>query len=136
MLKFDHYCVFIGNTVGRSNYLWFLCFIGLTSFGAMYFVGFSLFHVFHLAGRLEREVGHDAGVAMGKAVGQAVFSVVIGIYFAVMGTLVTLLFLLHCYLVSTAQTTYEFMRGAWKKRPNPFDRGLRANWMAVAFDAR
>ena len=135
MLKFDHYCVFIGNTVGRSNYLWFLCFIGLTSFGALYFVGFSIFHVLHLAGRLEREVGHDAGVAMGKAVGQAVFSVVIGIYFAVMGTLVTLLFLLHCYLVSTAQTTYEFMRGAWKKRHNPFDRGLRANWMAVALDA-
>ena len=135
VLKFDHYCVFIGNTVGRSNYLWFLCFIGLTSFGALCFVGCSLFHVLHLAGRLEREVGHDTSVAMGKAVGQAVFSVVIGIYFAVMGTLVTLLFLLHCYLVSTAQTTYEFMRGAWKKRHNPFDRGLRANWMAVALDA-
>ena len=27
------------------------------------------------------------------------------------------------------------MRGAWKKRHNPFDRGLRANWMAVALDA-
>ena len=26
-------------------------------------------------------------------------------------------------------------RSPWKKRPNPFDRGLRANWMAVALDA-
>ena len=27
------------------------------------------------------------------------------------------------------------MRGAWKKRRNPFDKGLRANGMAVALDA-
>ena len=47
----------------------------------------------------------------------------------------TLLFLLHCYFVSTGQTTYEFMRGAWKKKTNPFNMGLRANWMAVVRDA-
>lgn len=135
VLKFDHFCIFLGNTVGRSNYFWFLCFVGLTSFGAVYFVSFSLFHVVHLAGRLEREAGLDSGAAFGKAFGQAFLSVVIGIYFAVMGTLVTLLFLLHCYFVSTGQTTYEFMRGAWKKRPNPFNMGLRANWLAVMRDA-
>ena len=52
-----------------------------------------------------------------------------------MGTLVTLLFVLHCYFVSTGQTTYEFLQGAWKKRPNPFNKGLRANWIAVVRDA-
>ena len=135
VLKFDHFCVFIGNTVGHSNYFWFLCFVGLTSLGAIYFVIFSLFHVFHLAGRLEREAGHDTSTAFGKAVGQATLSVVIGIYFAVMGTLVTLLFLLHCYFVSTGQTTYEFMRGAWKRTRNPFSKGAYANWMAVVRDA-
>jgi len=35
-----------------------------------------------------------------------------------MGGLVTLLLLLHCYFVSTGQTTYEFLKSAWKKRPN------------------
>ena len=47
----------------------------------------------------------------------------------------TLLFVLHCYFVSTGQTTYEFLQGAWKKRPNPFNKGLRANWMAIVRDA-
>jgi len=72
VLKFDHFCVFLGNTVGTliltpiltlarsqvgsndhpipnpnpsqvgsNNYLWFLLFVGLTSFGAIYFVSFS-----------------------------------------------------------------------------------------------
>ena len=144
----------------------FLCFVGLTSFGAIYFVCFSLWQVFHLAGRLEREAGIDSGTAIAKAVGQAFTTVVIGVYFTVMGGLVTLLFLLHglglglgfgfanpspnpnpnpnqvtllfllhCYFVSTGQTTYEFMRGAWKKKTNPFNMGLRANWMAVVRDA-
>ena len=144
----------------------FLCFVGLTSFGAIYFVCFSLWQVFHLAGRLEREAGLDSGTAIAKAVGQAFTTVVIGVYFTVMGGLVTLLFLLHglglglgfgfanpspnpnpnpnqvtllfllhCYFVSTGQTTYEFMRGAWKKKTNPFNMGLRANWMAVVRDA-
>jgi hypothetical protein len=135
VLKFDHFCIFLGNTVGRKNYLWFLCFVGLTSFGAIYFVCFSLWQVFHLAGRLEREAGLDSGTAIAKAVGQAFTTVVIGVYFTVMGGLVTLLFLLHCYFVSTGQTTYEFMRGAWKKKTNPFNMGLRANWMAVVHDA-
>ena len=122
--------------------------------------------MFHLAGRLEREAGIDSGTAIAKAVGQAFTTVVIGVYFTVMGGLVTLLFLLHglglglgfgfanpspnpnpnpnqvtllfllhCYFVSTGQTTYEFMRGAWKKKTNPFNMGLRANWMAVVRDA-
>ena len=134
VLKFDHFCIFLGNTVGRSNYLWFLCFVGLTSFGAIYFVSFSLWHVVHLTGRLEREAGLDSGSASTKAFGQAFLSAVIGIYFALMGFLVTVLFLLHCYFVSTGQTTYEFMKGAWKKRPNPFDKGLCANWVAVVRD--
>jgi len=73
VLKFDHFCVFLGNTVGTShpdpnpnpskvrsnnhlypgqvgsnNYLWFLLFVGLTSFGAIYFVSFSFWHKPHL----------------------------------------------------------------------------------------
>ena len=135
VLKFDHFCIFLGNTVGRKNYFWFLCFVGLTSFGAIYFVASSLWQVFHLAGRLEREAGLDSGTAIAKAIGQAFTTVVIGVYFTVMGGLVTLLFLLHCYFVSTGQTTYEFMRGAWKKKKNPFNRGLCANWVAVVRDA-
>ena len=55
--------------------------------------------------------------------GQAFPTVVIGVYFTVMGGLVSLLFMAHCYFVSTGQTTYEFMRGAWKKgKPNPFNK--------------
>jgi hypothetical protein len=136
VLKFDHFCVFIGNTVGQANYFWFLCFVGLTSLGAIYFVLFSLFHVFHLADRLEREAGFDTGTAFGKAVGQTTLTVVVGIYFTVMGGLVTLLLLLHCYFVSTGQTTYEFMRGAWKRARNPFrQESLRGNWMAVVRNA-
>ena len=109
--------------------------MGLTSCGAIYFVSFSLWHVFHLAGRLEREAGLDYDAALGKAFGQAFLSAVIGIYFFVMGGLVTILFLLHCYFVSTGQTTNEWIKKAWKKRPNPFDKGLCANWMAVLRDA-
>ena len=51
-----------------------------------------------------------------------------------MGTLVSLLLVLHCYLVSTAQTTAEFMRGRWKKETNPYDRGARSNWLDVLCD--
>ena len=127
--KFDHFCVFIGNSVGRDNYHWFLCFIGLTASSAAFFVAYCLFHVIHLADRLEHEGGTSSDMAFGKAIGQAILSVVIGMYFAVMGTLVTLLFVLHCYLVSTGQTTSEFMKGSWKKTRNPFDKGLRLNWV-------
>ena len=127
--KFDHFCVFIGNSVGRDNYLWFLCFIGLTAFSAAYFFAYYLFHVVHLADRLEHEGGSSSDVAFGKAIGQAILSVVLGMYFAVMGGLVTLLFTLHCYLVSTGQTTSEFIKGTWKRTRNPFDKGLRLNWL-------
>lgn len=125
--KFDHFCVFIGNSVGRDNYHWFLCFIGLTAFSAAYFFAYCLFHVVHLADRLEDEGGSSSDVAFGKAIGQAILSVVLGMYFAVMGGLVTLLFTLHCFLVSTGQTTSEFMKGTWKRTRNPFDKGLRLN---------
>ena len=82
----------------------------------------------HLATRLEQEGGASAGLAFGKAVGQSLASVVLGIYFGAMGLLVSALFALHVYLVSTAQTTAEFMKGRWKRTPNPFDHGVCANW--------
>mmetsp|Transcript_9197 Transcript_9197/g.29183 ORF Transcript_9197/g.29183 Transcript_9197/m.29183 type:complete len:407 (-) Transcript_9197:546-1766(-) len=132
--KFDHFCVFIGNSVGRGNYRWFLSFVGLTSLSALYLLAWCVFHVVDLAGRLELEGGVDRGTAFAKAVGQAIGSVVLGFYFAVMGTLVSLLLVLHCYLVSTAQTTAEFMRGRWKKETNPYDRGARSNWLDVLCD--
>ena len=135
VVKFDHFCVFIGNSVGRGNYRSFLCFVGLTSLSATYYFAYCLFHIVHLADRLEREGGTSSSAAFGKAIGQATISLLIGMYFAVMGTLVTLLFVLHCYFISTGQTTAEFMKGSWKKTRNPFDKGLRSNWIDFLYDA-
>ena len=57
-------------------------------------------------------------------------------YFAVMMGLVTLLFTLHCFLASTGQTTSEFMKGTWKRTRNPFDKGLRLNWLDLLCGAK
>jgi len=132
--KFDHFCVFVGNSIGLRNYLWFLAFVGTTSFGAIFYLCLCIFHVVDLARRLV-DGGLDAGTAISKALGQATGAVVLGMYFAVMGLLVTALFSLHLFLISTARTTAEFLKGTYKHQRNPFDRGLCGNWQELLTSA-
>ena len=132
--KFDHYCVFVGNSIGQDNYMWFLAFVGITSFGALFYLAFCVFHVVNLVDRFEQG-GHDSATAAGKAVGQAIGSVMLAMYFGMAGLLVTALFSLHIYLVLTGQTTPDFLKGTYKRQRNPFNKGFRGNCLELFLGA-
>ena len=106
--EFDHYCPWIGNTVGRRNYGWFLAFLVSTSLSTAFMVLTCAHQVSNLAGRLQAEVaGMTPAVAWAEAVGSSVAAIVLGGYFLLCFTLVTLLLSLHLYLVSVNKTTAE-----------------------------
>lgn len=138
ILRFDHYCPFTGNAVGLRNYLWFFSFIVCTTFSALIFIAICLWHVSHLSARIldDSKDGFapvvSEGIAFGKAlVNGGILSLALAAYFAMAALFTGTLVGFHCYFVSKGLTTYEWLKGTWKPGPNPFNRDLRQNWMAI-----
>ena len=116
--RWDHYCPWVGNAVGRDNYRWFVFFLASTcSLAAVVGIG-SLLHLRTLA----------ASSVVG-AIEAAPASALLLIYTSIVLFLLTMLLTYHLYIIAINQTTYENVRGRWtSEEPNPFDRGLLANF--------
>mmetsp|Transcript_50474 Transcript_50474/g.139768 ORF Transcript_50474/g.139768 Transcript_50474/m.139768 type:complete len:306 (-) Transcript_50474:196-1113(-) len=128
--KWDHYCPWVGNAVGRRNYPHFVLFITTTCVLAGHTAVGCAAQLRLLWVALAAESGRSSGVLHLAA--RAPLCCLLLLYTAIATVLLAVLSIYHCYLVSINQTTYENVRGAFSGTVNPFDNGFCANW-AEAF---
>ena len=125
--KWDHYCPWIGNSVGRRNYVWFFAFLCTTVTLSAYVCALSAHHLRLLAVANADARGVGAGTALLAAAAAAPLSCLLFLYTAMITFLLLLLLGYHLRLISINQTTNENVRGLYDERGNPFDRGVGAN---------
>ncbi|CAM0950361.1 unnamed protein product [Alopecurus aequalis] len=123
--KFDHHCPWVGQCIGLRNYRFFFLFIATSTFLCMNVLIFSWLNV---SG--ERE---DNGGSMWKALRKEVYSFVLIIYTSIVVWFVGGLTVLHLYLISTNQTTYENFRYNYDKKDNPYRKSITKNFAEVFF---
>lgn len=127
--KWDHYCPWVGNAVGRRNYPYFVCFIVTTCALATHSAVGCAQQLRYIWAQLVVE-GGDAGL-LTAAARMPSGCVLLG-YTTLAALLLAVLSAYHFYLISINQTTYENVRGAFADgAPNPFDSGVCANWAEV-----
>ncbi|EOD03918.1 hypothetical protein EMIHUDRAFT_69315, partial [Emiliania huxleyi CCMP1516] len=122
--RWDHYCPWIGNSVGRRNYPFFLLFVASTLAHSLLTAVASVLHLTEVAASLAASAD-DAAAASAVVVAAAASPgpVALLAYCALASGLLGLLLAYHVFLVSTNQTTYENVRAEWAFKPNPFDSG-------------
>ena len=126
--RFDHFCPWVGSTVGLRNYRFFVLFVYFTTLLGIYVFGSSAYLV---------KLRYDDTVSGGepsvlKALGQEPGAVVVMVYVFLVIWFVGGLSAFHSYLICTNQTTYEKFRYSYSESDtNPYDRGCLGNWAEV-----
>lgn len=130
--KFDHHCPWVGTTIGRRNYRWFLLFIFSASLLCIYVCATGVLSVVaeYDALQEEKKAGEDPNVL--DAFKEAPAAVALALYTALFFLFVGGLSIFHIYLVSTNQTTYENFRYGYDRAQNPYDEGCSANCWQVS----
>ncbi|XP_048529381.1 probable protein S-acyltransferase 4 [Triticum urartu] len=123
--KFDHHCPWVGQCIGLRNYRYFFLFIATSTFLCISVLIFSWLNVH---GEMQ-----DNGGSIWKALRKEVYSFVLIIYTSIVVWFVGGLTVLHLYLISTNQTTYENFRYNYDKKDNPYRKSITKNFAEVFF---
>lgn len=114
--EFDHHCPWIGNCVGKRNYIYFLKF--LLSINVLAVTGFGIC----LAFITNYETGNRIRVIISFVLAILLFLVI----FFVMGLLI-----FHSYLILSGITTNEKIKDVWPvKFFNPYSLGTSKNFLS------
>lgn len=122
--RFDHYCPWVGTTVGRRNYRFFLLFVFSCSLLCIY--------VFAFCAYLIKRKSEGAGTKWEEAIRKEAAAIILMIFVFIGFWFVGGLSMFHVYLLSRNQTTYENIRYSYDRNyVNPYNRGCLWNWAEV-----
>jgi len=117
--KFDHFCPWVGNSVGVRNYRYFVGFVTVTTVHSILVCAASIHHLSDTEGELSKKVEkHPAALLL------AIYTIVITL-------MVGGLAVYHWGLVIGNSTTNEELKDVWARKRNPYDQGCYKNVCTV-----
>ena len=128
--KCDHHCPWIGNCVGKRNYIYFFYFIITLTFMILYLEGFCIAHIWkYLHDNLENNSSKPPGKKRDHIVALSMCNLIMSMYLIIYcaGCLAFTLGLLfyHTKLILTNTTTKEMLKFIWN---NPFGNSFNRKW--------
>ncbi|CAD8052290.1 unnamed protein product [Paramecium sonneborni] len=121
VVRFDHHCPWIGQCIGRRNYVYFYFFIMSVSFKLIFVFGTCLSYIVDESKK--RSEFMDTSDAISETLAQNPVSIILVIYSFGFSCFVVGLWLFHSYLVLNNLTTNEYLKKHWQiDSKNPFRR--------------
>lgn len=126
--RFDHHCPWIGNCVGKRNYLSFYIFLLLLNLMTFYLIAFSILHIVKHTQDVQRQlINNDKATLIGLS--GSIVPLFVIIYGLLAMAFITNLFIYHTRLIWRSLTTKEELKHLFM---NPFDnmfsRSVGLNW--------
>jgi len=129
--RFDHHCPWIGNCVGKRNYWLFFSFVSFTGLLNTFTVATCIVKVVGVCKRRQEVLNQLVGRAILGTLTEAPVTFVLALYATGLVWFTVGLCMYHTYLISTNQTTYEQVKGAYHDGHNPFNRGIARNFCKI-----